>query len=362
MIKEDDFFCPPTWTGEVKDFQRFDVYPWMENLTKYKKIFCNFWVKWQNSIDLPLGYDFYIISYHIENINEPWLRQQRQRVSGKIIVLHPGYIYDFQINGIDFITYLDWHEHTKTKMKWHGVQDNRDNKIYKYSAVCNRVTQSKVWVTTKLLETAREQSLIYINHWIEGKNVHHWQLTGNAVLDDLTQTYQKKYLGLKISDGFTAQDNKQRYNSNPWQPLYMDAALHFTNGSFHYSLMSDPQGNSHIYPGPDIDEKTLKCLVAGTPFIACGQFEIYKILSDFGLEFDYEFDLSWDNDPGNMSRFHSICRLIDDLNALTIDDIVQLTKKSTQHNKEFIIKGGFYSRLEQQKKQSINQLMDLIHA
>jgi hypothetical protein len=118
----------------------------------------------------------------------------------------------------------------------------------------------------------------------------------------------------------------------------------------------EEHGKKFLYPGPDIDEKTLKCLVAGIPFVACGQFEIYKTLSDLGLEFDYGFDLSWDQDPGNLTRFQKICELIDILDDISIDEIVSMTKKSTLHNTEFICKKGFFSRCEAEKKLAIEKI------
>jgi hypothetical protein len=90
-------------------------------------------------------------------------------------------------------------------------------------------------------------------------------------------------------------------------------------------------------------------LVAGIPFVACGQFEIYKTLSQLGLEFDYGFDLSWDQESGNLARFQKICELIDTLDNISIDEIVSMTKKSTLHNKEFVCKIGFFSKCETQR-------------
>ena len=359
---QDLMFCPPTWSGKIDDFQRLDVYPWIMGIKKNFDVFCHFWAGWDHRTQLPPGHDFYIISYHAENINRDWLIQQRARVDGKIIVLFPGNIYDFNIPEVEFITYIDWHQDLEHMMKWHRVKDLLGEKKFKYSAVCNRVTQSKIWITTKLLETARSQSLIYINDWLEEKNVHGWQHTGNSTLDALTDIYRSKYIDLKISDGFTQKDNVQRINSNPWQPLYTDCALHFTNGSFHYSHMIDENSRSYIYPGPDIDEKTLKCLLAGTPFIACGQFEIYKTLTSLGFEFDYGFDLSWDNDPGNISRFDSICSLIDQLNDIETPELVNLTKISSEHNKKFITTGGFRVVAEKKKSQSVERIFSILEA
>jgi hypothetical protein len=355
----DTKFCPPTWCGIPKDFKRFDVYPWIKDVPNNKKIFCAFWCDWQTPA-LPPGFDYYLITYHIENVDINWLEKQQQQVGGKFIVLFPGNAYNYHIDNTIFLSYIPWHTDIDNIIKWHGIQSAPYKKKFKYSAVCNRVTQSKIWVTTKLLESAADVSLILINNWIEEKDIHEWQKTNNKVLDNLTDTYLSKYKNLKISDDFNPQtDNFQKINSNPWQAHYIDTALHFTNNSFHYSFMYE-SGKEYIYPGPDLDEKTLKCLVAGVPFIACGQFEIYKTLSDLGLNFDYEFDLSWDQDQYTLSRFHGIINLIDYLNTMSIDDITQSTRIATKHNLEYVQKRGFYSTCEFLNQQSLEALLDNI--
>lgn len=357
----DLMFCPEPWNGYPRDFTRYDVYPWVKFLPSDKKIFCSFWSNWENNIDLPTGFDYYLISYHVENINLDWLSNQRIRTTGKFIVLFPGNAYEYQLDNTEFISYIDWHEDIRKIVNWHGYKPATNSKKFKFSAVCNRITQSKVWVTTKLLETSAEESLI-LHHPdnLKNKNVHNWIHTGNANLDLLTEIYIKKYQNLTLSDNFNPKtDNCQRINSDPWQPQYTDTALHFTNGSFHYSYMIEDT-ISYIYPGPDIDEKTLKCLVSGTPFIACGQFEIYKTLSNFGLNFDYDFDLTWDNDPGNISRFDKICNLIDYLLDFSTEDIIAMTSRATLHNLEFVRKGGFYQQCEQAKLLSIEKIFDCI--
>lgn len=353
-------FCPKIWQGTPKHFTRVDIYPWMENIKHRSDIYCLFWSNWGYRSDLPQGFDFYIVSYHVENINLEWLERQSSILDGDILVLFPGKDYGFSIPRVHFISHVTWHQDLEKMIEWHGIQDVPDTKNFKYSAICNRVTQSKVWVTTKLLETARPQSLIYINNILDEKNVHHWAESGDPVLDSLTQCYRDKWADTKISDGFDQKHCAQRYSSNPWQEIYTDAALHFTNSSFHYSLMDTPDSPSYIYPGPDIDEKTLKCLLAGTAFVACGQFHVYNMLEELGMEFDYGFDLSWDQDPGNISRFRKICDLIDCLNGWSTQDIRQSTKKSSDHNREFIVKKGFFSACQDYNRRHVKRMIDIL--
>lgn len=351
----DYMFCPPSWCGKPNDFVRHDVYPWVKKLPLNKNIFCSFWATWVGTYDLPTGYDYYIISYHRENINLKWLTQQREKCDGHFIVLHPGYDYGYQLKDTTFVTYTNLHKDLDKMISWWGVQSIPANKKYKFSTVTNRITQSKIWITTKLLETARDDSLIILNQWLELKNVHHWEPTFNHHLDQLTDIFKTKYQTLELKDDFDQKNNNQRYNSNPYQLIYTDCALHFVNSSFHYSLM-----DNYIYPGPDIDEKTLKCLLGGVAFIPCGQFEGYKFLQDLGLEFNYDFDISWDRDPGNITRFDSICQLIDDLGQYSTTELLEKTQDSTEYNRNFIIDKKFYANSEQLNQMSLEQLFSLI--
>ena len=312
-----------------------------------------------SAINLPDGYDFYIVSFHLEPVDLLWLQQQK--VSGTIMVLHDGDHYELDLPGIHFLTFYYWHHQLAQMVEWFGVQP-KTPPGYRYSAVCNRVTQSKLWITTKLLETARSDSMIVLNNeWIEEKNVHGWQSTGIDKLDQLMTKYRDRYLPNKIQfDSFeNSRDNHQSHTANPWQTLVQDAAIVFTNESFHYSLMQE-NGHDYLYPGPFITEKTLKCLLGATAFVPVGQFATYASLRRLGFDFDYDFDISWDQDPGNLTRMSSIIDLIDDLNQRGAKQIYQQTLPSSLHNQNHIVSGEFFKRCQQSNTCTIEQIHQLI--
>jgi hypothetical protein len=118
--------------------------------------------------------------------------------------------------------------------------------------------------------------------------------------------------------------------------------------------------NEYIWPGPFLTEKTLKCLLGGTAFIPVGQFETYKTLQSLGLIFDYDFDTSWDNDSGNLTRFSSIIELIDYLNQFEIDQLVDFTKSSSEHNQNYIVSNKFFNQCQEKNSQSINEINAII--
>jgi hypothetical protein len=140
--------------------------------------------------------------------------------------------------------------------------------------------------------------------------------------------------------------------------LIDNVAVHFTNESFHYSLMMDP--DEYIWPGPFLTEKTLKCLVGGTAFIPVGQFETYRTLGALGLEFNYGFDTTWDSDPGNLSRAASIVDLIDDLNQVDIAKLVELTQESSRFNQNWIVTGQFGQQCQRRNQESTEKIFKII--
>jgi hypothetical protein len=338
--------CIPSYLG----------YEWIKKLYN-KRIYFALFQGWPNQ-NLPQGYDYYIVSFHLEVVDIAWLA--KQQVTGPIIVLADGQSYNFKIPGVHFLTFFYWHYQLKQMQEWFGVKQ-KTNPRYKFSAVCNRISQSKVWITTKLLDVARDTSLIVLNSWLEEKNVHDWQTTGNAKLDQLTQVFRDQYLGqeIKIDDFDNATQNQQSITGNPWQPLYQDCAIHFTNESFHYSGMFE-DGQQYLWPGPFITEKTLKCLLGATAFVPVGQFETYRTLETLGLQFDYDFATAWDSDSGNLSRAEGIVALIDELNQSSVEQLVAKTQDCNRYNQNHILSGRFFDQCQHKNEESIAQIFNLI--
>lgn len=353
-------YTPDVWQGTPQQFPYLGEYPWVAQLPDHRRIYCAFWMHWHKLFDLPPDYDYYLVSYHTENVNLEWLRRQTAMGRSNIIVLFPGNSYELDIPGVEFLSYIDWDLDLAKMIEWWGVPALNDHRPYKFSAVCNRISQSKVWITTKLLESAKDDSFVILNDYIEEKNVHGWNECGDPELDRLSRVFQQHWAGTTISDGFDQANNTQRWNSDPWQTSYTHAAIHFTNGSFHYSHMVDDDGVPYTYPGPDVDEKTLKALLSGVGLVPCAQFEIYHTLRKLGMVFDYPFDTTWDRDPGNITRFRKIVSLVDDLVQYDANELWHMVKPSSQHNQEYIVKGGFHAACRAYNQRSLNRLWEIL--
>jgi hypothetical protein len=358
MLKNTDqnMLVPMPVQGTKETLGIYKEYEWISKLPD-KKIHLSLFQR-HSPTDLPQGFEYYIVSFHLEAVDLAWLK--RQSTSGPIIVLFDGNHYDCAIPNVYFVPYVYWHIQLDRIIQWFGIKQ-KPYPTLKFSAICNRITQSKIWITTKLLETARSTSMIRLSSWLESKNVHDWQFTGNPVLDDLTTLFKNKYQGMeiKIDDFDNQRHNVQGITADPWQPCLQDCAINFTNESFHYSAMYE-DGISYTWPGPFITEKTFKCLVAGTAFIPIGQFDTYGTMQRLGLNFDYGFDTTWDQEPGTLTRAQKIIELMDHLNELSVDELVALTKHSNEFNQQHISSGSFYKNCCDHNKQSLEQIFSII--
>jgi hypothetical protein len=347
------------WTTDSSTLKNIRGYHLFENISWPANGHFVLHLKWGDK-DLPSGYDYYVLSWHMEYIDFDWLH--RQKVDAPILLLCDYNIYETSMfpTNVTVIRWYYWHVAMQQLHNWFGSSYTKDIK-YKVSAFCNRITQSKMIVTSALLEhISKEQMLLSVSDWLEEKNVHQWKHTGNAELDYYTDCFRNKYLGHKIvMDEFDNSLNYQRYTGNPAQIAYQEAAIHFTNESFHYSLMHDGD-KKHILPGPNFSEKTMKCWLGGTAFIPVGQFDVYQTLSKLGMKFDYGLDLSFDQDPGNLTRLEKTVKLVKDLNEYSALDLYKMTKHSSEHNQQLIVSGDFYQTLEKSNHSNLEQITEYL--
>ena len=246
-----------------------------------------------------------------------------------------------------FFNYFVWHYHINTILNWNPDPVIK-NIRYKASAICHRISQSKLLIFTKLAEELGfENCLLKLSTWLEEKNVHYRQSTGVFAIDEVSDIFWNKYFGKEYKfDDWDPAQNFQRNTAVTSNKAYTEAAINFTNESFHYSLMEE-NGQEYIWPGPFLTEKTLTCLASGTAFIAVGQYDTYGTLSRLGFKFDYGFDILWDQDPGNLTRLSSILSLITSFKDYTAEDIYQMTAESCDYNLDIIKSGIFYQNCEQ---------------
>ena len=352
-----DDLCPPMLFGNLPDKLAWAELDWLHDLPGN-----NFFGLWLRGFDpdLPKGYDNYILSYHMERPHWEWIREQAKNIDGRIIIINDGLPYDNfdQLPNIDFYTFYSWHFQLQQIHELFPKIPKKQQK-YKVSAINNRVTQSKLIIFTAIMELIEDNSLVKLSDWIEPKNVNWYQETGYPILDELTETFRQKYEGNTILlDNFLFKNStKPRYNSDPFSVAFTDAALHFSLESYHYSYMVDDYGK-YTRTGPNLTEKTLKCLLGETAFIPVSQFDVYNQLQQLGFMFDYgPLDLSFDRDPGNLSRLVKIVELCKTINIYSIEELLHYTEESSKHNREHIISEDFGNLCKQANQHTANKII-----
>jgi hypothetical protein len=360
IINNMDIKCVPMpWYGPSTEIP-FEEYQWLKNL--HGKVFCRLFDQWPNrseNPDLPDAYDLYVVSFHLEPIDVEWIDTISSQTTKPIIVLGESFdgLYPFAEN-VHAKNYVYWHRQIEKAQSWFQLEDRpMKAPALKTSALCHRVTLSKAIIVVALLENMPNDCMVKLSTWIEHKNIDQKKLNV-ADLDGLIETFWHKYAGKEISiDNFEdIQNANQSYTMNPWVPYLQNVAIHFTNETFNYSLMHDGK-REVILPGPFLTEKTLKCLLAGKSFIPVGQYNTYSSLKQLGLEFDYPFDITWDADPGNLSRLKSIVDLIKWFKNYTADEIHQMVSTSSQHNLDHVWSGNFSRRCHEINQRTIFGLL-----
>ena len=372
-----EHIMPPEYFGTTPNTDFWDEMQWINDLPK--DTFFSLWLKIPPAQDLPPGHPLYLIAYLDEPVEKDWLAKQVANISQPIIVLNDGGSYDFPFpNNVYFYQYHSWHYHMDKIMSWFPDRKSRDIK-FKASAVCHRITQSKMLIFTALMEYLdRNELLVKLSDWLEEKNVHYRRPTYVSELDQLSDIFFNKYFGTKITvDDFPATANYQRINSNPWHHFYVNSALHFNNASYHYSNFRAPLTSNTLpqvwtggwrndrrpasvqsRPGPCLSEKTYKCLISGTPFISVAQFNVYRSFETLGFKFDYgPLNLEWDQVTSDLARWLGIVDLIKQLPNYSTGDIVDFTKHSSEHNMDHVWSGNFSKLCRARNEQTANLII-----
>jgi hypothetical protein len=357
---------PPAVFGEVDKINDFGFHPWIKNL-KGKSVFVSLGTNWPFNSSvlpadlLPQGYKYYIVSG--DSVMLTWIDQLAEYLQAPVIYLSLPKTYDYQPlrPNAYFFPFTFFHQMC-SKLQEINTTPVTKNIKYKISALTNRITQSKAIIFSAVKKYLHEQDcLLSLNSKnITLKNVHNWEPSGNLVCDEMMEEFCNKWQhqNLTVDDFFLDSSLDKQNNFN--HPAYTQAALNFTQESYHYSLQHE-DGRQYICPGPFLTEKTLKCLLSGTAFISSSQFDAYGYLTEAGMKFDYgALDLSYDRDPGNLTRLAGVINLVKDLDQWSAQDIYDMTFNSTKHNLEVIASGDFYKYCDSQNQKSIENIFNFI--
>lgn len=357
---------PPLIYGEVDKLEDFGLHPWIQQL-QGRSVFVSLGTDWPFDTSrlpldhMPRGYKYYIFSG--DSVMIDWIEQMSEYLQAPVIYLCLPKTYGFKSVSphAHFFPFTFLHKMCQRLQQINTEPIAKDIK-YKVSALTNRITQSKAITFSAIKKYLDDNDcLVSLNTQnLTAKNVHNWEPTGNALCDEMMSDFAQRWKNqiLTIDDFFSSTRSDQQNDIN--HPAYSQAALNFTQESYHYSY-HHKDGREYISPGPFLTEKTLKCLLSATAFISTSQFDVYGFLSQAGMKFDYgAIDLTYDQDPGNLTRLAAAVKLIQGLQQWSAQDLYEMTRGSCQHNQQVVLSGDFYRYCESQNQRSVEQILELI--
>lgn len=352
------YYCQGRADRLIQDPEVQYWYPWLQDL-QGTNTFAHLSAVFPD--EPPPGFNYYILNGNVGMTG--WAEQIYDRVRRPIFVLSlpevNGYPCDHP--DIHYVPYTHYHLLARRLQDYLPDHDfTAEKKIqYKASALTRRLTEIKIVIFTAMMRYLDPNDrVVSLYDDLELKNVHGWEPTGDAVIDDLVQEFRDRWLGKTMTIDL---DQVTMFNQDSvLHAGYLNSALNFTQESFHYSFMYD-QGREYIAPGPFLTEKTFKSVLTCTAFIPAGQYHSYHWLERMGMQFDYgDLDLSFDLDPGNNSR---MCRLVDLIRSLdqwSAQDIYAMTRNSTLHNRELVISGDFGQACERFNRSNLAPMISAI--
>jgi hypothetical protein len=340
---------------EVKNTFK-SIYGWTPNTDAFLGINL-IWPKF----NLPLTYDRYFLSWHTEQLDLYWLKQQAEKVyPAPILVANDG-IVDLTMfpDNVKSVRWITWGGQLDQLVKEVGVCEKPTLPEYKISSLCFRISQYKNYITAYLLEHGDPNQMVLTYHKALGKQEDlHGYPPGFPWLDSLDFSLLKP-TWLNFCDDFGWIQNNPVANGNWRMPPYQNALVNFTNESFHYSS-SEFNGKQFVFPYPYLTEKTWKPLLACRPFLAVGQHDTYKTLNYLGLQTNFGFPITFDQDTGDLTRIKDIFGSIDTILSTSVKDLYDQSYDSVTYNVNYIKSGEFTQTCYQENEQARGSIQDFL--
>lgn len=355
----DDFFETAN-NLESTQFQVQDtfksIYGWSPNTSTFLGINL-FWP----TFNLPLDYQQYFLSWHTEQLDLHWLKRQAEEVYPRPILVANDGIVDPAIfpDNVKFVQWITWGDQLDQLVKKFGMCETPVLPEYKISSLCFRVSQYKNYVTSYLLQHATPDELMLTYHKEISKLADlHGYPQNLSWLDALDFTLLEP-TWINFQDNFDWEKNRPVANGD-WRILpYQNALVNFTNESWHYSF-SEVNGQSFLYPGPYLTEKTWKPLLASRPFLSVGQYQTYQTLNRLGLQTNFGFSTEFDQDPGDLTRIRDIFVSIDGILTTSIKDLYDQSYDSVVYNSRYIKNGDFNRACYQENEQARGSILEFL--
>jgi hypothetical protein len=316
-----------------------EIYPEFK-LLSWKDCYFALNVQRLNEVSIPTNrYKKIIISYHTEYFDHKILWNffsQNQDV--EFLFLCDQYSEDIWPNNVTVLPWVTWGYQLDIAIQHFGLADRAHRIVNKkISSLSARHEFHKAAITAFLIEKCTDNELIL--SWHNNIWGHPYYQEENYFIPSTIKKYLLGKFASLPSIKLDSFENNPINNANWHHPAYLDVAVNFTNESV---FNSEAMINDHLVrlPTPYVTEKTWKPLLAGCAFIPVGQFQTLAALTKVGFVFNYNIDLSFDNQIGDFDRLLKIYDLIETLLEMSPENLYKQTYDSCNFNLEHIKSGN----------------------
>jgi hypothetical protein len=309
--------------------------------------------------DVPLSYDRYLFSWHTEYMDVDWLVRQCQRVHPRPVLCITDWPCDaasLGMSNLECVTYTTVDQQIDILIAKFGVPNQIQPPRFKLSSLSSRVTQYKKFITAYLLQNFKHEHMMLSWHAkVRKPEDNHGHPAGWTALDslDFRMLEQAQFINREW-DGFAP--GFQPIDNGNWDvPGINLCAVNCTNETWHYNR-TIWNSREFEYPGPYLTEKTLKPLIAGRAILSIGQSHSHAWLQHLGFNNNFGYDLTFDQDAGDLSRITKIFKVIDVLNEQSLEDIYLGSKEACAYNLEWIKSGALGKRCDRINQPTIEKI------
>lgn len=172
--------------------------------------------------------------------------------------------------------------------------------------------------------------------------------TGYPIVDDLRNHY---FQNLKnTSRAYEVFLNEPILDFYSYGPI-PDSCVNITNETFINETTDDI-----ICPGPTITEKTWKPIITGTAMIPQGQSKTYSMFENFGFEFYYPWDKSYDLLTADYDRLLGALGAIDYV-MNNPDTVWKEVYDSCKYNFSWVRSPGFVKQVEELNEKFLEEFL-----
>jgi hypothetical protein len=276
--------------------------------------------------------------------------------------VNPGDFFD-PLGTVHWLPWVEWHHHMQAMLR--DFSPTVTKQLTKKISSLVRISKPNKMIALAAVKKYHcGDSITSLHDDLHWRNHFTTDITGHTAFDACIkdiETYAVKRESIDDLGDHQSNDILLQKKINDFHhPAYQCCAINVTNESFHQSDGWTETGRSFTYPGPFLTEKTLKCLLGETAFIANGQCDTYSTLHYLGFEFDYGLDLSYDSVKPDLDRLVAMTKLIRSLQELDMQEIFQRTRFSSLHNKDHVLSGKLHAISEKINQESIQYIHDHI--